>query len=80
MHLYNRSVVLLHDSSIQTKSKQSENPLKRHSGEGRNPMSSEGYGCRIKSGMTNSDFHNTVNSESLKKLIVDKGRPEAAFG
>jgi hypothetical protein len=30
--------------------------LKRHSGEGRNPVTSANSGCRIKSGMTNSEF------------------------
>jgi hypothetical protein len=34
--------------------KKSEIPLKRHSGEGRNPAISVYSGCRIKSGMTNS--------------------------
>jgi len=30
--------------------------LKRHSDEGRNPVTSANSGCRIKSGMTNSEF------------------------
>jgi len=44
------------DRSNLMHSKKVRNPLKRHSGEGRNPVVSVNSGCRIKSGMTNLDF------------------------
>ena len=52
--------------------------LKCHCGEILNPVISVCYGCRIKSGMTNSDFSGTVNVNenilSIQDVIDEKWR------